>query len=98
VLLFDLGLPDESGLDVLREIRGSEGATGADNPGLPVIVVSAFQRHIRAPQRKNVRFDEKRYRASRPQRSSKTNARFAWKAALLGERQLDLSGFAGRAS
>lgn len=40
MLLLDLGLPDASGLDVLREIRGSEGATGRFDPGLPVIILS----------------------------------------------------------
>jgi DNA-binding response OmpR family regulator len=40
LLLLDLNLPDASGLEVLREIRASEGATGSYDPGLPVIVVS----------------------------------------------------------
>jgi DNA-binding response OmpR family regulator len=40
LLLLDLRLPDASGLDVLREIRASEGATGRYDPGLPVIVLS----------------------------------------------------------
>jgi DNA-binding response OmpR family regulator len=40
LLLLDLNLPDASGLDVLREIRASEGATGSFDPGLPVIVLS----------------------------------------------------------
>jgi DNA-binding response OmpR family regulator len=40
LLLLDLRLPDASGLDVLREIRASEGATGRYDPALPVIVVS----------------------------------------------------------
>ena len=40
LLLLDLRLPDASGLDVLREIRASEGATGRYDPELPVIVVS----------------------------------------------------------
>lgn len=40
LLLLDLRLPDAGGLDVLREIRASEGATGRYDPGLPVIVVS----------------------------------------------------------
>jgi DNA-binding response OmpR family regulator len=39
-LLLDLRLPDASGLDVLREIRASEGATGRYDPALPVIVLS----------------------------------------------------------
>ena len=33
LLLLDLNLPDASGLDVLREIRASEGATGPLRPG-----------------------------------------------------------------
>jgi len=40
LLLLDLSLPDASGLDVLREIRSSEGATGRYDPGLAVIVLS----------------------------------------------------------
>jgi DNA-binding response OmpR family regulator len=40
VLLLDLRLPDASGLDVLREIRASEGATGRYDPALPVVVLS----------------------------------------------------------
>jgi DNA-binding response OmpR family regulator len=40
VLLLDLRLPDASGLDVLREIRASQGATGRYDPALPVIVLS----------------------------------------------------------
>ena len=40
LLLLDLNLPDASGLDVLREIRASEGATGPYDPGLAVIVLS----------------------------------------------------------
>jgi DNA-binding response OmpR family regulator len=40
VLLLDLALPDASGLDVLREIRSSQGAIGRYDPALPVIVVS----------------------------------------------------------
>jgi DNA-binding response OmpR family regulator len=40
LLLLDLRLPDASGLDVLREIRASEGATGRYDPGLPVIILS----------------------------------------------------------
>jgi len=40
LLLLDLNLPDAGGLDVLREIRGSEGATGRYDPELPVIVLS----------------------------------------------------------
>ena len=40
LLLLDLCLPDASGLDVLREIRASEGAIGRYDPALPVIVLS----------------------------------------------------------
>ena len=40
LLLLDLRLPDASGLDVLREIRGTNGATGRYDPGLPVIVLT----------------------------------------------------------
>ena len=39
-LLLDLGLPDASGLDVLREIRGSDDVAPLFDPGLPVIVIS----------------------------------------------------------
>ena len=40
LLLLDLNLPDAAGLDVLREIRASEGVTGHYDPELPVIVLS----------------------------------------------------------
>jgi DNA-binding response OmpR family regulator len=40
LLLLDLGLPDASGLDVLREIRGAERSTGRYDAGLAVIVLS----------------------------------------------------------
>jgi DNA-binding response OmpR family regulator len=40
LMVLDLGLPDAAGLDVLREIRASEGATGRFDPMLPVIVLS----------------------------------------------------------
>jgi DNA-binding response OmpR family regulator len=40
LLLLDIRLPDASGLDVLREIRGSAGPTGRFDPALPVIVLS----------------------------------------------------------
>ena len=40
LLLLDLRLPDASGLDVLREIRATEGSTGRYDPDLPVIVLS----------------------------------------------------------
>ena len=40
LLLLDLNLPDAPGLEVLRAIRGSEGATGSYDPELAVIVLS----------------------------------------------------------
>jgi DNA-binding response OmpR family regulator len=40
LLLLDLRLPDAPGLDVLREIRSSQGAAGRYDPALPVIVLS----------------------------------------------------------
>lgn len=40
LLLLDLNLPDAAGLDVLREIRASEGTTGHYDLELPVIVLS----------------------------------------------------------
>lgn len=40
LMLLDLILPDASGLDVLREIRGADGATSKYDPELPVIVLS----------------------------------------------------------
>ncbi len=40
LLLLDLNLPDAGGLEVLREIRASEGITGSYDPDLPVIVLS----------------------------------------------------------
>lgn len=40
-LLLDLGLPDASGLDVLREIRRAEAGCEID-PNLPVIVLSGY--------------------------------------------------------
>ena len=40
LLLLDLGLPDASGLDVLREIRRAERTTGRYDSELPVIVLS----------------------------------------------------------
>ncbi len=40
LLLLDLNLPDAPGLDVLREIRASDGATGSYDPELAVIVLS----------------------------------------------------------
>jgi len=40
LLLLDLRLPDASGLDVLRELRATDGSTGRYDPELPVIVLS----------------------------------------------------------
>jgi len=40
LLLLDLSLPDASGLDVLREIRGADGIESRFDPELPVIVLS----------------------------------------------------------
>lgn len=40
LLLLDLSLPDASGLDVLREIRGADGVTSRFDPNLPVIVLT----------------------------------------------------------
>jgi DNA-binding response OmpR family regulator len=40
VMVLDLRLPDAGGIDVLREIRMADGATGRFDPSLPVIVLS----------------------------------------------------------
>ncbi len=40
LMLLDLRLPDASGLDVLREIRGTDGTTGGYDPALPVIALT----------------------------------------------------------
>ncbi len=40
LLLLDLSLPDAAGLDVLREIRESDGADARFDAGLPVIVLT----------------------------------------------------------
>jgi len=40
LLLLDLSLPDASGLDVLREIRGADGIESRFDPQLPVIVLT----------------------------------------------------------
>jgi DNA-binding response OmpR family regulator len=40
LLILDLNLPDAAGLDVLREIRTSDGVTSRYDPGLPVLIVS----------------------------------------------------------
>ena len=40
LMVLDLCLPDAAGIEVLREIRGADGATGRFDPGLPVIVIS----------------------------------------------------------
>jgi two-component system, OmpR family, response regulator len=50
LMLLDLGLPDASGLEVLREIRGADGIVTRFDPRLPVIVLSghgAEQERIR---------------------------------------------------
>ncbi len=40
LMLLDLGLPDASGLDVLREIRESDGVVSRFDPRLPIIVLT----------------------------------------------------------
>ncbi len=40
LMLLDLRLPDAAGIEVLREIRSADGATGRFDPELPVIVLS----------------------------------------------------------
>jgi DNA-binding response OmpR family regulator len=40
LLLLDLALPDASGLEVLREIRDSDGVDSRYNPHLPIIVLT----------------------------------------------------------
>ncbi len=40
LLLLDLGLPDASGLDVLREIREADGMESRFDPRLPIIVLT----------------------------------------------------------
>jgi DNA-binding response OmpR family regulator len=40
LMLLDLALPDAAGIDVLREIRGADGASDRFDPELPVIVLS----------------------------------------------------------
>ncbi len=40
LLLVDIGLPDVSGLDVIREIRGSDGPAAVFDPTLPILVLS----------------------------------------------------------
>src|SRR4051794_32735087 len=40
LLLLDLSLPDASGLDVLREIRGADGIESRFDPQLPVIILT----------------------------------------------------------
>ncbi len=40
LLLLDLGLPDASGLDVLREIRDADGVNSRFDPSLPVIILT----------------------------------------------------------
>ena len=40
MLLLDLGLPDASGLDVIREIRAATGPAPAFDPDLPIVALS----------------------------------------------------------
>ena len=40
LLLIDIGLPDASGLDVIREIRGSDGPASPFDAALPIVAVS----------------------------------------------------------
>jgi len=40
LMLLDLSLPDASGLDVLREIRGADGVESRFDPELPVIILT----------------------------------------------------------
>src|SRR4051795_11413125 len=40
LMVLDLVLPDAPGIDVLREIRGSEGSSDRYDPQLPVVVLS----------------------------------------------------------
>lgn len=40
LLLLDLLLPDAAGLDLIREVRGSEGAAARFDPALPIVVLS----------------------------------------------------------
>jgi DNA-binding response OmpR family regulator len=40
LMILDLGLPDAGGLDVLREVRGEQGAPARFDSGLPVIILS----------------------------------------------------------
>jgi DNA-binding response OmpR family regulator len=44
LMLLDLSLPDASGLDVLREIRESDGVASRFDPDLPVIVLTGHGR------------------------------------------------------
>ena len=40
VLLIDIGLPDASGLDVIREIRAATGPAPPYDPDLPIVALS----------------------------------------------------------
>jgi DNA-binding response OmpR family regulator/uncharacterized membrane protein (UPF0127 family) len=42
LMILDLGLPDAPGIDVLRELRGADGATARLDPELPVLILSGF--------------------------------------------------------
>jgi DNA-binding response OmpR family regulator len=40
LMVLDLGLPDANGVDVMREIRLADRASGRYDPGLPIIVLT----------------------------------------------------------
>jgi DNA-binding response OmpR family regulator len=40
LLLLDLGLPDVSGLELLRRVRGADGLTSRMDPGIPVLLLT----------------------------------------------------------
>jgi len=40
LLLIDIGLPDASGLDVIREVRGADGPASPFDPDLPIVAFS----------------------------------------------------------
>ncbi len=50
-MLLDVNLPDTPGLDVLREIRATEGVTGRYDPELPVLDPVESGRSIRQVQK-----------------------------------------------
>ncbi len=67
--------PRRLGLDVLREIRASEGATGSYDPELPVIVLSGPIDRRRPPPRARVRRRRLRRQAVRDRRGRGADAR-----------------------